>query len=123
MTDIHERIARLEELMDGDSEDEEFTDADMRKLDELRADRNEEIQYAADVLAERVIHALVEDIGPKLTCIEAEAFADLYRALGRKRDAAFVIDAHSYGDNETDDAHYRSAAWVAANPLPQEDAA
>ncbi len=41
-----------------------------------------------------------------LTCDEAERVADLFRSLGRERDAELWLFAHSAGD-EFGDSHFR----------------
>ena len=40
-----------------------------------------------------------------LTCIEAEALADLFRAVGDDETADYIIAEHASGDDEGD-AHY-----------------
>lgn len=42
-----------------------------------------------------------------LTCIEAEALADLYFAFGRVEEGQSIITGHAYGDDDADDMHHR----------------
>lgn len=48
---------------------------------------------------------LSDEIGPKLTCEEAEIVADLLRATGHPEAAVMWIKDHSLSDDEGD-AHY-----------------
>lgn len=115
MTDTTQLRARIDELM---AHEEVGEYVDYAKVDELRADLREIVDESAQAMADAMIDAFIEQIAPGLTCLEAEAVADLYLALGRTRDAAYVIDAHSYGDTEYGDSHQRTPDWVAAHPLP-----
>lgn len=47
------------------------------------------------------------ETAPSLRCVEADALADLYYAYGRAQDARTLLDAHSYGDDDVEDAHHR----------------
>ncbi|ASJ79763.1 hypothetical protein KIY83_gp77 [Mycobacterium phage Fameo] len=42
---------------------------------------------------------LAGDMADKLTCIEAEAIAELFRAFGETRTAEAWIESHAYGDD------------------------
>lgn len=48
-----------------------------------------------------------DDLGPRLSCIEADALAGMLRALGESATADMWIKAHAEGDEECDD-HYHS---------------
>lgn len=52
---------------------------------------------------------LAHDIGPKLTCIEAEALACLYLSVGRTQDADSWIENHAESD-DCGDLHCRCTA-------------
>lgn len=41
------------------------------------------------------------------TCIEAEATAELARVIGREEVANMIIEAHTEGDDDPEDAHYK----------------
>jgi len=43
---------------------------------------------------------LLDDIGPHLTCDNANSLAELFRAYGDEDTAAYVIKAHAWGDEE-----------------------
>lgn len=51
----------------------------------------------------------VMDLGPHLTCAEANALALLFEALGLDDLAVALIEGHSEDDDEGD-LHYRGAA-------------
>jgi hypothetical protein len=48
-----------------------------------------------------------DDVGPRLTCTEAEALATVLRALGDPESAEVWLRGHAEGDEEGDD-HYVS---------------
>jgi hypothetical protein len=50
---------------------------------------------------------LAHDVGPKLTCIEAEALASLFTSFGRADVAERWIEGHAEGDDDEDDSHYK----------------
>ncbi len=51
--------------------------------------------------------ALMMDEGLEhLTCIEAEALADVYRAYGRADAAECIIRSHAWGDDDGSDRHH-----------------
>ena len=70
-----------------------------------------EVMHAEDVIADAVARIAAldpdvwTDIGPHLTCMEADALAALLTAAGRPRYAAYLIDAHATDDDEGD-AHW-----------------
>lgn len=49
---------------------------------------------------------LLDDLGERLTCHEADALLDLFRVAGDTDAHATLLDAHSRGDDE-DDSHYQ----------------
>jgi hypothetical protein len=61
------------------------------------------LQHFVDVFGSDA--ALADDVGPKLTCIEAEALVGALRALGSDRAADMWARGHAAGDDEGDD-HY-----------------
>jgi hypothetical protein len=52
-----------------------------------------------------------DDYGMTMQCDEAEAAADLYRALGRAGEAESLLDDHAEHDTE-EDSHYDRGVWV-----------
>ena len=48
----------------------------------------------------------VADLGPHLTCAEADALADLFRVIGAPNMAEALIEGHAYGDDAGDAHHY-----------------
>lgn len=65
-------------------------------------------EYFADVWAELLV-SLPDDYGCEMNCAEANAAADLYRALGDDATAAQIIAAH--GDHDAEgDQHWHGAA-------------
>lgn len=50
-----------------------------------------------------------EDVLHRLTCSEADALADLFRALGETDLAEGVIQAHASGDVDPEDRHSLAA--------------
>lgn len=70
-------------------------------------ERMTELEAAVDTLLDMFSGYLGEDIGPAMTCDEAEAVGDLFRARGRNEDADwFVVVAHGRKDEDGDD-HYK----------------
>lgn len=66
-------------------------------------------------------HDLAADLGPRLSCLEVEAFAGLLRALGEPATASTWIQEHATGD-ELGDAHYQGNTVEYLVPIdPQED--
>jgi hypothetical protein len=64
--------------------------------------------HFADVWAELLL-SLPDDYGCEMNCAEANAVADLYRALGDDATAASVIAAH--GDHDVEgDQHWHGAS-------------
>lgn len=49
--------------------------------------------------------ALIKDIGPRLTCYEAESVAGVLRWIGGESAASQWLREHSASDDDTDD-HY-----------------
>lgn len=68
----------------------------------VTAERTTVLDHFAEVWGDSM---LLNDIGERLTCTEAEALAELLRAVKRPDAAESLIDAHSYGDEEGD-LHY-----------------
>lgn len=48
------------------------------------------------------------DIGPHLTCAEADLMAEVFRAAGLDRAAAYLIEGHA-AEDDAGDAHYAKA--------------
>lgn len=68
-------------------------------------------EHFADVWAE-LMAALPDDYGCEMNCAEANAAADLYRALGDDATAASIIAAH--GDHDVEgDQHWHGTATAA----------
>lgn len=75
----------------------------------------------ADVLTAALVAlaALSRGIGEAaehMTCTEAGALAEVLRAAGHEEAAAEIIEGHSAGDDDPDDAH--RAGHLIANSLP-----
>lgn len=99
---IHERIAALE-LAESEGPYEAI---DTRKLDELRADRNEAIRDAAVAFVERVGDGN-PGVGRALTCGEFAALQDLYRAVNAPQsDLVGLTEDHAAGDDDPSDCSY-----------------
>jgi len=78
----------------------------------------EELEQKAEVAAALAIIGNVQtahDIGPRLTCSEAEAMAIILRVLGNPEAAARWLDGHAV-DDEADEMHYaRGQQLITAN--------
>lgn len=99
-TDRDKRIAELQASIDEDEH------ASLTELDELIADRNEDVYAAALELAHTVFRALVDDIAPGLTCEEANTVVYFYEVVGLSNRAKQILESHSTGDIEEDDEHF-----------------
>lgn len=60
---------------------------------------------AVQDLADIDVHTW-HDIGPELTCNEAETFAEFLQAFGRDRQASILRSAHASGDDDPTDQHH-----------------
>lgn len=100
MTTIHEEIAALQAATDHD------TDMGMRleRLDELVADRNEDVYIAAKNAAAE-LRAFAFESSEHLTCGEFEALLALYEALGENVTTWRYESGHAMLDDEGDE-HY-----------------
>ncbi len=47
----------------------------------------------------------LDDLGPKLTCSEFEALAEVFKAAGHDDMAAVLLDSHAAEDDEGDEHH------------------
>lgn len=79
-------------------------------------------------IAQTFTHQTMADIGPTLTCREAEGLADILRTMAAdpyvaadtaerlERLATVLLEAHATADDDPDDAHY--AQYVAGLEVP-----
>lgn len=75
----------------------------------------EELEQKAEVAAALAIfgdRATAGDVGPKLTCSEAEALAIILRAVDAAEVADVWLDGHAMGDDEEDE-HYQRGEKLA----------
>lgn len=64
------------------------------------------IQRFVAVWSDGYLH---DDIGPKLTCREAESLAGILGVFAGEEMAESLLDSHAEGDTDPEDDHYREA--------------
>lgn len=81
-------------------------EAARRPAIEAMRQRPEVLASALEELAERLGSAVTAgDVGPHMTCAEADAVADVLRHSGHVRAAETWLDGHAKGDDGEDDRH------------------
>lgn len=64
-----------------------------------------ELEIAVDTLLDMFAGYLGEDVGPAMTCDEAEAVGDLFRARGRTDDAKWFVETAHGREDDSGDLH------------------
>jgi hypothetical protein len=72
----------------------------------LAADRLSELVAAAERLASVALQMGDAEALRGLTCTEAEAIADVCRAVGRDDAAEVIVETHGTGDDDEGDDHH-----------------